>query len=290
MLKSGYSIFKGVTSSDSDFLKNNASLFITKFLVAAFIFFVPTIVSSIMGLVSSFNKDSFATCWNVTQNSVEGKLVLDKNNCAEKEGFEWNEVLNICRKVVSNKVGNVNNLKLIAQGNYKNVPFCNGRRTVANSGCGAAAFAMIASAYSSPTYTMEYVANWFCTNKFSLANGALSNSAVLDSDTLAHFNLNAELIFGNNGYGGSKYNASWGQAMLKAVQEGKSVMFGMPRHWAVVGPNDSCSPNQVYLYDPGYTSRVGCYTPEQLFSKTYNSGNHCTKEGICGWDIGIALW
>ena len=123
----------------------------------------------------------------------------------------------------------------------------------------------------------------------SLTDGGLRNEAVVNSQTLNAFGLNGEVIFGNGTYSGTSYNASSGNAMLKAVQDGKAVMFGMPGHWAVAGPNEKCNNNQVYLYDPGMSSRNGCYTPQELFQLTYNSRNRCNTTGICGWDIGIAL-
>ena len=148
---------------------------------------------------------------------------------------------------------------------------------------------MIASSYSNSQYDMNYVASWFCNNKYSEANGALSYTAMISEDTLNHFGLSGGILFGNAVYSGPNYNEQNGNAILNAVKSGKSVIIGIPRHWVVAGPNESCNSNQVYLYDSGFPSRNGCYTPRELFNVTYNSRNHCTKEGICGWDIAIVL-
>ena len=77
--------------------------------------------------------------------------------------------------------------------------------------------------------------------------------------------------------------------MLKAVNSGKSVMFGMPGHWAVVGPNKECPSSKFYLYNPGRPTSNGCYSPEELFQYTYNYSNRCRIKNWCGWDIAIAF-
>lgn len=299
-------LLKSIISSEIKLGPQDFKKFVSRAIAVILVFLMPTIVKSIFGSVDSFDMKTFSMCWNITKEDFDNLVKLESSNCNNKTGYVWDKYSNTCTKEIKKenqtivvkaedmKKGNKSNQKVthlnyIAQGDYPNVPFCSSTHSVANSGCGGAAFAMIASSYSNPKYDMKYVANWFCENMPSLTDGGLRNEAVVDQKTLSAFGLEGEIVFGNGTYSGKSYNAASGNAMLKAVQEGKSVMFGMPRHWAVAGPNEKCSNDQVYLYDPGMTSRNGCYTPKQLFDLTYNSKNHCNTEGICGWDIGIAL-
>ena len=302
IVKSIIITYKSVLSNKNDAISANLMNLINSLISVMCVFLIPTFLNSIFSLAQGYNSAEFLKCWNVTKEDIDNQISLNKGNCSSMSGYEWDPYINECIKENTNDLSNVHrqdtgtrpnlnkvrNLNYISQGKYSYLPFCSSSNA-ARSGCGAASFAMISSSYSDSKYDMEYVVNWFCNNKYSLTDGALSNEAVLDPDTAKHFKLNINVIFGGNGYSGSTYNESNGQAILKAVQSGKSVMFGMPGHWAVAGPNENCTSGQVYLYDPGFPSRCGCYTPRELWDKTYNSGNHCTKEGICGWDIGIAM-
>lgn len=191
----------------------------------------------------------------------------------------------------------VTSLHYYDQTAYSYVSMCSGNNTVANSGCGVASFAMIATSYSDGKFNPQYVASWFCNNYYNYTDGALSHLAIT-SKALDHFGLQAKVLFDktsqynyNNYNFGTTYNSAEGIAILRAVKSGRSVMFGLPGHWSVIGPNSSCTENQVYFYNVnGYKSYMnGCYTPEQLFYDTYNYSNRCTNTGWCGWDYAIAF-
>lgn len=294
IVKSIYNFIDPIVSGNAEEMKEKVILLIKRIIIGFIVVLLPTVVTYIFNNIVDASGNEILTCIENSsrekldalkeeeeaKKEAEKKVEIERRDRLLKEAFEKE------REKLENK--KVKNLNYIAQGNYSHLPFCS-TSTVASSGCGAASFAMIASSYSDSKYNMEYVASWFCTNQYSLSNGALRNEAVLSQTTLSHFGLEGGIIFGGGNYSGSTYNSTYGNAILNAVQNGKSVMLGIPKHWVVAGPNDSCSSEQVYLYDPGFPSRNGCYTPYNLFLITYNSRNHCIKEGICGWDIGIAL-
>ena len=253
-------------------------------------FFIPTLVDATIGLVDS--SSNISSCWKMGSNitlNTEARYVPvdDEENVSIIPGADSYEQ-------GVEQVHKASSLVYYNQGSYSSVPFCSGGNTVANSGCGAASFAMAASTFSNPSYNPAVVGSWFCQNYSSLANGGLNEDAVTTSATLSHFGLKGEVLFDKTGRGsynyGTSYNPSEGNAMLKAVQSGKSVMFGMPGHWSILGPNPACSANQFYLYNPGRVTSNGCYTPEALFQYTYNYSNRCTNTGWCGWDVAIALY
>ena len=267
--------------------KKNQKKIINSILATVILFFIPTFVNAVFGLLG--NSTSISSCWQnaggVTQAAVYVPLEKEEKKSIVVPPEDYQK---------GKQVKQLTELIYYAQGNYSNVSFCNGSRTLANSGCGAVSYAMIASSYSSSSFTPPNVANWFCTNHFSTSNGALRNEAATSQDALAHFGLKAEVLFDKSGQSsmnyGTSYNSQEGSKMLEAVQQGKAVMFGMPKHWSVVGPNALCPSNKFYLYNPGRPSSNGCYTPEELFQYTYNYNNHCNKSGWCGWDIAIAFY
>lgn len=311
IITSSVNLYKSVHSGKSDDLKEGMKQLSKKIIAGLVVMILPTLIAYLINNLAGFNDIDLFKCIDAASmervESLRQAEQLEEEQKRKQEEKEYeakikekNEKLKEENNKKSENTGSsdsgsssnglrVTHLNYIAQGNYPNLPFCANGSTVANSGCGAAAFAMIASSYSDSKYNMEYVASWFCQNLYSLSNGALSNEAALHPTALSHFGLSGGLIFGGNGYSGTQYSEANGSAILSAVQSGKSVMIGIPRHWIVAGPHESCSSTQIYLYDSGFPSRNGCYTPYELFQLTYNSRNHCTKEGICGWDIGIAL-
>ena len=256
-------------------------------LIALFmVFFVPVFVNVLFGILGE--STSLSSCWELANNvhttatyvpiDDRGKtsILYDPSTYEEGKG-----------KILEQLI-------YYSQPSYPDVPFCSGGNTVANAGCGAVSFAMIASSYVHTGYNPRVVASWFCTNKPNLSNGGLDEDAVTSSDTLSHFGLKAEVLFDktktqNSKNYGTSYNSAEGSRMLRAVNSGQSVMFGMPGHWAVAGPNVQCSSDKFYLYNPSRVTSNGCYTPEELFQYTYNYSNRCTNTGWCGWDTAIAL-
>lgn len=255
-------------------------------IIALFVvFFVPVIVNVTFEILD--DSTPISSCWEMagSMNSNSTYVPIDNRRKTsilyDSDGYlKGQEALE--------------KLTYYFQGSYSDVPFCTGKNTVATSGCGAVSFAMIASSYINQSYDPRNVANWFCANKQSLSNGGLNEDAVEAKDTLNHFGLKGTILFdktGGSSYNyGTTYNSSEGSKMLKAVNSGMSVMFGMPGHWSVVGPNKECSSDKFYLYNPSRPTSNGCYTPEELFNYTYNYSNRCQMTGWCGWDVAIALY
>ena len=315
-----FDIYKGYVLT-GDF-KANSKTFKTignRLVAALIIFFIPTIIDLVVDIENDDISFNLSECLSVTSTELEAKKLLSKNECTDSNK-RWNSNTNTCevvintnqttKRVITTKNNNSNNeentsgsttstikkidsLYYYNQVNYPNTPFCYGSATVANSGCGAASFAMITSTYTDPSYDLSYVAKWLCNNGHT--SGGLGSSTVLSQKTLDYFNLNVDILFNKlttvKGYNyGTTYNQTEGDAMLKAVQDGKSVMFGMPGHWSVVGPNSECSSTKFYLYNPSRPSMNGCYTPKELFNATYNYSNRCYNQNWCGWDVAYAFY
>lgn len=249
------------------------------------VFFVPVIVNVVLGMLGETT--SLSSCWELAGNVHMNSTYIPIDDRG-KTSILYDPDLYL--------TGNVKVLKELvyySQGNYPNELFCTGDNTIANSGCGAVSFAMIASSYVHPSYDPPTVAKWFCTNKPEYSDGGLNENAVLVKDTLDNFGLTGEALFNKTGQDGKNYGINYnsieGSRILRAVNSGKSVMFGMPGHWAVAGPNIACSSDKVYLYNPSRPTSNGCYTPEELFNYTYNYNNRCRTNNWCGWDVAISL-
>ena len=255
-------------------------------IIALFVvFFVPLITNVVFGMLD--DSTPLSSCWEMAgkMNHNATYIPVDDRRSSSIIGDPSN---------YEDGKKKIDQLVYYYQANYGDTPFCSGKHTVASSGCGAVSFAMIASTYSNPSFEPRNVSKWFCANKPSLSNGGLNEDAIPTRDTLSHFGLKGEVLFdktGGSSYNyGTTYNSSEGSAMLKAVNAGKSVMFGMPGHWSVVGPNKECSNDKFYLYNPSRPTANGCYTPQELFNYTYNYSNRCQTTGWCGWDVAIALY
>ena len=249
------------------------------------VFFVPVFVNVGFGIAGE--STNVSSCWKLAGNTETSSTYIPIDDNGKSSVLYDPEVY----KMGDEKI--LESLIYYNQGNYQNVPFCTTGNTLANSGCGAVCFSMIASSYVNKTYQPNVVANWFCDYKFNLSDGGLNEDAVNSSDTLKHFGLDGEVLFDKTGQStmnyGTTYNPYEGSSILKAVNSGKSVMFGMPGHWAVAGPNIECSSDKFYMYNPSRPTSNGCYTPEELFNYTYNYSNRCNTINWCGWDVAIAL-
>ena len=135
---------------------------------------------------------------------------------------------------------------------------------------------MVATALSDKKFDPPYVAKWMCENTSSGgAAGGTYNSDLTSEQTLNHFNLSVEVLF-ENGYS-IMYIPDQGDKILKAVQEGKIIILNVPKHFTIVGPNSSCSKDEVYYYEISKKSKNGCYTPKELFIETYNRKSRNNK-------------
>lgn len=264
--------------------KKQVSRIKNSLLALLILFFVPVIVNAAFAMLG--DNTTLSSCWETAGNLNQESTYIPiddrrKTTVISTQDYE--------------AAKKIEQLIYYYQGNYADTPFCSGKHTVASAGCGAVSFAMIASTYSNKTFEPRNVGTWFCNNKNSLSNGGLNEDAVTMRDTLSHFGLKAEVLFDKTGRGtynyGTTYNSSEGSNFLRAVNSGKAVMFGMPGHWAVLGPHPSCTSNdKFYLYNPSRPTSNGCYTPEELFNYTYNYNNRCKTQGWCGWDVAIALY
>ena len=250
------------------------------------VFFVPVFVNVFFGMLDDSN--TLSSCWEAAEhmNTAPTYISIEERNTQN--------IIQGSDSYKNESKKSMDSLTYYNQSDYMSTPMCAGEKTIANSGCGVVSFAMIASSYSNPKFTPEVVGTWFCQNYRSLTDSGLDEDAVTKNDTLSHFGLKGEVLWdktGGSSYNyGTTYNSSEGSAMLRAVNSGKSVMFGMPGHWSVVGPNSQCPNTKFYLYNPSRPTSNGCYTPEELFQFTYNYGNRCTRTGWCGWDVAIALY
>ncbi len=256
-------------------------------IIAVFVvFFIPSIVNAAFGVFGE--STNVSACWELAgkTNTKSTYIPVDDNKKTSLYGD-------------SSLYGNgeekkkLDRLIYYNQANYPNVPFCSTGKTVANSGCGSVAFAMISSSYVNKKYEPTYVSNWFCDNKYVLSDGGLNEDAVESSDTIKKFGLKGQILFDKTGSDnlnyGKEYSQVEGSSILNAVNSGQAVMFGMPGHWSVAGPNSDCSSDKIYLYNPSRPTANGCYTPEELFNYTYNYSNRCQRQNWCGWDVAIAL-
>lgn len=303
---------KAVLASDDSAFKKIIPTAIKRMIVGVAIFFVPTVVSLMINILNTSGIDSFGSCLGVSEESFNSKKEIAKASC-KGENVIWNEKNLTCDVIKeqdvtvdkdtskdvdkdtdedddkgtnNNSTQRVKQLIYYNQGEaaWKSVPFCSGGKKLQGSGCGAMVLSMMASTYSSKSYNPKVVANWLCNNGHK--GGAMSSNWFTNSKFLNKFNLSSSVLFqnGNNkGNSGKKYNSAQGEKLLNAVKEGKGILLYIPGHYVAVGPNPNCSSNQVYLYDVGRRAYNGCYTPSELFSKTYNYNSKCTKQGNCGW-------
>lgn len=296
---------KNVIANKEDEMRKNTGLVIKRLIYVVVLFLVPNIVEFAVNGVGNFGSEYIA-CLDVDENLIAKKIEEGKASCVG-DNLEWSEITYKCEeKPPTNnsnpqKIYNYNissdggsgsssgskyskNLTYYNQGNYSNVSFCYSGKTLSSSGCGATSLSIMTSTFSNSKYDPKYVGSWLCNNGHS--NGALSASWFTNKKMLEHFNIEVVKLFDNAHYqsnAGKTYDVNQGYALLKAVQAGKGIVLYIPGHYVAVGSNEKCSTNEVYFYDVGRKSNLGCYTPEELFKVTYNYKDRCNNNGNCGW-------
>ena len=75
------SLFRAVLADDESALKRSVSLLFTKFLVGAFIFFIPTIMTAIMGYAHNYDKtkSKFTDCLKCLNSVKACNNLIGKN-------------------------------------------------------------------------------------------------------------------------------------------------------------------------------------------------------------------
>lgn len=295
---------KNVIASQEDEMKKNVNLVLKRLIYAVAIFLIPTFVEVAINGIGNFNVE-YEECFNITQAEIENKIAEQKASCVG-DNHEWNDSSYTCEEIEtysetnnnkiyvhnytisSNSVGN--NIVFYNQCDtkWKNQSYCSGNSNICNSGCGAAALAIVATSLVNEKYDPAYVGKWMCENKIGTYTGIYGTDQVdLRSDNVSqHFNLNIEILFENGR--SSIYSEDKGNQILTAVQAGKLVILNIPNHYVVIGTNEKCKNNQVYMYNVGIETTNGCYTPKELYDSTFNYNNRCKGEGICGWNAAYA--
>ena len=301
---------KNVLSGEEKEIKKNLKTIMNRIIYCLLLFFVPTIVDVVMGVVNdsgNFNID-YKTCFYVTLEDINNAEQDEKAKCAGE--YKWDEQLNKCIQKTTNTETNntsivnktpvtsnpnqnssnnsytsIKNLTYYNQGvgKWKDAKYCSGDKLIRNSGCGAVALAMITSNYSNSKYDPEYIGKWICDHGHT--GGGTPYKFFTMQSMLDEFDLKVETLFTATG---KNYDPNKGNALLTAVQSGKGIILHIPGHYVVIGPNEKCSNNEVYYYDVGKRAVNGCYTPQELFNKTYNYKNRCSGNNNCGWKIAFA--
>lgn len=274
---------KASIANDEKALGLATSSLIRRFLASIIIFFIPTIILAILevtdvtGGIEDKNNTSFGKCT---------KCLFDPANECEGEGGRILDNVTDGLQDLADKLSHyTRDLIYYNQTDYPGVKFCS-TYTLAQAGCGGTSLSIIASSFGDPSYNPKVVASWLCSNGHK--NGALPTSFFVSSKTLNKFGLSVLTLWDKTGAyqgnAGKTYNEAEGKQLLNTISTyGKGVILYVPGHYLVVGPNKQCKKNQVFLYDVGNRNNKGCYTPKELFSKTYNYGNRCTSNGNCGW-------
>ena len=302
---------KYIASGKSDELKGVIRIALTRLIIGVLIFFVPTVVSVVVSLFDNYNENEFTKLFFLDQEAINAEIENQKKLCSAKgDKWLWDDASSSCNENPGH-VDNSSQLEANAlielsqttntgtndgtgmtyynQGDYKSVKFCGGKKTVKSSGCGATSLAMIATYFTSSSYTPKVVANWLCNTIHG--GGGMSYTAFTNKKMLDKFSLSVKTLFDNGHYqsnSGKKYNESQGNSILDAVKSGRALVLYIPGHYVAVGPNTKCASDQVYLYDPGNRTNNGCYTPKKLWDRTYNNRNRCNEKNNCGWKAAFA--
>ena len=286
---------KSVISGDDGAMKKSASAAIRRIVAAVAVLFIPQLLLVILNSVGVVIKD-FEPCINITQTKFDEKVNDAKKKCEANKNI-WSDSTYQCTtkqtsggsassgSSSSNSSNSSKNLIYHNQGDYAHVKFCSGTKTVKSSGCGATSLSIITSSFTNTAYNPQYIANWLCSNGHG--GGALYTSFFTSQKVLDTFNLSVSVLWDLKGYyqgnAGKQYEYEKGNKLLNAVKQGKGVILYVPGHYLVVGPNDQCSSDKVYLYDVGRRANNGCYTTQELFNKLYNYNNKCSNNNNCGW-------
>ena len=150
-----------------------------------------------------------------------------------------------------------------------------------NNGCGATAIAMVASTIGkNKNITPLDVRDYLCDNKLH-SNGGMAYAPFTNSNLLSNYGLKGKVFIDYND--SSKYDDPKALAIKAEVDKGNGVILLIPGHYVVLGKNNSCNSNQVYMYDPASRSDSACYTMGELWTKTWNRKNRYNKKKKCGW-------
>lgn len=319
ILLSMFTIAKCVMSGNQDELRSAIRVCLTRLIIGAVIFFIPTIVNIAVSLIDNYSESTFTKLYFLSESSLKLEIENQKKECAVKgNNWMWDENANTCvenhihednsSQLEANAIVHLNtapsagsigstsgedtgsgstnggDVKYFNQGDYKSVKFCSGSTTVQNAGCGATSLAMVTYHFSGTSHGPKSVAKWLCSNGHG--GGGMSYTQFTKKKMLNQYKLKVDTLFSNgawHGNAGKSYKSSQGNKILKAVKDGKLVILYIPKHYVVIGPNKKCSNDQVYFYNVGRRSDNGCYTPEKLFKKTYNYKSRCSEGGNCGW-------
>ena len=319
ILLSMFTIAKCVMSGNQDEFKSAIRVCLTRLIIGAVIFFIPTIVNIAVSLIDNYSESTFTKLYFLTESSLKLEIENQKKECAVKgNNWMWDENANTCvenhihednsSQLEANAIVHLNtapsagsigstsgedtgsgstnggDVKYFNQGDYRSVKFCSNGKTVKSSGCGAVSLAMVTYHFSGTSHGPKAVAKWLCSNGHS--GGGMSYKQFTKKKMLNHYKLKVDTLFSNGawqGNSGKSYKSSQANKILKAVKEGKMVILYIPGHYVAIGPNSKCKENQVYLYDPGCRTCIGCYTMPKLWKQTYNNRNRCKENRNCGW-------
>ncbi|MBE6156678.1 MAG: hypothetical protein E7161_02920 [Firmicutes bacterium] len=285
---------KSSIANDDVAIKKSCTNAVKRVIAAIVVILLPTLMVSIISFLIPSNSTNLTSCLNITEKEFEDKKEQAIKEC-NGENLKWSEQLLSCQVISSQNIvietpdnnttypitKYANELVYYNQCNssWGSTPFCKNENTLCSSGCGATSLAVMASTFSSKKYTPNIVASWICNNTRS--NGGLSYSYFTNKKLLEYLNISVTKLFSNS-YD-KTYNESKGNIILSKVKEGKGVILYIPGHYVALGQHSTCNSSQVYLYDVGNKKKNGCYTPKELFEKTYNNKNRCADSNNCGW-------
>ena len=306
---------KNTLSSDLDEHRKNLIRFIKRAIYLVLVFLVPTIVSSFDSIISEvlgYDTSDYKKCLSVTRESIDYLTEKEKEKCIGD--YEWDSVNNICvyqgdyvdsidgsvifaRQRVNGKVSFARNnpnsksgtMMEYRQGDsrWAGVGFCYGKYNdgstvnIANSGCGPSALAMIITGYGNdPNATPKTVRDYLC-NEYPIgsAKDGLEHYIPSHGKFLNHFGMSGEVLFSGTGKG--SYSQELADKLKGAVDSGYGILLLIPGHYVAVDKGN-CPMDKVYYYNPAEMDN-GCLTMKELWNKTWNRKNRCSKGVSCGW-------
>lgn len=235
---------------------------------------------SARGVVSVLTDETLKKIYNDRLNSVE-KAISDKRK-GEYQNHETATKNNF-----NNSAGNVvnnNNFPYYNQcdSRWKKITLLNGSvYNTCNSGCGYTALSMVISGLKSDTtITPNVVVPYVKT--FSSSQGAISDSALYNSNIKSRYGVTPHLIFGR---GESLSETQKKDKIVNELRQKKAVVLLIPGHYiALTGING----NNITVLDPGRASNNGTYTIDSLYSKYYNYKDRCTTSDKCGFILAVS--
>ncbi len=281
-----------------------------KIIATLILFFIPSIINFSLDLIEENGHEQYTAC--VTNANLEyikerrEQEELAKQAEKEQEEQLMKQKIKEAEEKRNNSSGNtiIPRPDPIQTENYATeikyysqiipgVNFCNPGHSMGGYACGPTSLAMIIATFTNPAYTPTDMRNYICNKQGTIPHtegSGLAHVAFTNAKMLSDYNLNVETLFD---YGSLKaYNDADGAKVLASVQAGKGVIVNVPGHYVVLGPNPSCSKNEVYLYDPAQSSVGGvggesyndCYTVKEAIRRTGTRHNRCVNgRGQCGW-------